>query len=141
MKAVEQNGFALNYASVSLREDKEVVFKALAYAPDTITAAGPALLHDEDFCPHLKTSYNIVRFTMALSGASHTLIAEDTGCGLHDYEFVTTFLCACLQRHLPDTRIHILDQDGQQVPREGDIRHWPGLKARGKVSDYSVIIS
>ena len=50
LKAVKQNGDALQYASAALQDDREIVLEAVKQDLDSIEYASAALKDDREFC-------------------------------------------------------------------------------------------
>eukprot|EP00971_Amphidinium_carterae_P230803 4580171-Amphidinium_carterae.1 len=135
LAAVQSDGSALEFATEALRADREVVLAAVQENVDALEDAMAELLEDPTFAPEAKDEFYLLKITM-LSGRS-TVVAAQL------YHIVPNVLDKCHRAGLVDDRNRIMElwHGSERVPDDDCVDNWPGIKQRGEMSDYQLLVS
>mmetsp|Transcript_47616 Transcript_47616/g.87507 ORF Transcript_47616/g.87507 Transcript_47616/m.87507 type:complete len:230 (-) Transcript_47616:16-705(-) len=135
LSAVKQDGLALEFAAQEHRSDCEIVLAAVESNVNAFDYAAEALLLDNSFAAHVKQRCFICKVHM-LSGR-HTYVVHDTESPLSAYDLLV-FCCDYLG--IEETGTEALVYGAEVVPREADVRDWPGIRPPGEVSEYELLV-
>eukprot|EP00971_Amphidinium_carterae_P037856 744392-Amphidinium_carterae.1 len=133
LAAVRQAGWALKYATEALRTDREIVLAAVQQDAAALLFAADAFLEDPSFATEAKRQFHLLKVTM-LSGRSTVVAAWLWN--------VPTVLQVCRRRLglADDGTTMELWYGAAKVPSEMHVRNWPGIKPRGEISEYQLVV-
>eukprot|EP00971_Amphidinium_carterae_P183703 3646640-Amphidinium_carterae.1 len=134
LAAVQQNGDALNCSAEGCKADRAMVLAAVQQNPPAICSASDELLLDSTFAPKAKQPWYILKVSM-LSGRSIVVMASgDEGWAYHILER------CCSRLQIQKTATPTLLHGTEVVPATVQVRSWPGLRPKGEVSEYQLVV-
>eukprot|EP00971_Amphidinium_carterae_P074136 1465199-Amphidinium_carterae.1 len=133
------SGWALRYATEECQADHEIVLAAVQQDPDAIEWASDGLLLDSTFAPDAKSSWYILK-VYVLSGRSTVVCAcdEDEVRDGQDAEMIVERCCMRLM--IFRTGNEKLVHGAEVVPETAIVGSWPGIRPKGEVSEYQLVI-
>eukprot|EP00971_Amphidinium_carterae_P291352 5784581-Amphidinium_carterae.1 len=140
--AVQQDGFALQYAAESCRGDREVVLAAIEHVPKDLQVwvlkyASDELLEDSSFAADDKQSCRILKISM-MSGR-HAIVLSPWN--LHARLSTEEVLEECCEKlGISSTGSMCLVSGDDVVPARTDVRDWPGIGVLGEISEYQLVV-
>eukprot|EP00971_Amphidinium_carterae_P009271 183031-Amphidinium_carterae.1 len=133
LAAVKQNGEALQCAAEQCKADHHVVWTAVEEHPGAIQHAAEELLLDSTFAIEEKEDWYILKVSM-LSGRSTAVLAEDGNSS----EDIVEECCSRLGMDRGGTEK--LVHGTEVVAATAKVESWPGLRPKGEVSEYQLVL-
>eukprot|EP00971_Amphidinium_carterae_P284020 5639015-Amphidinium_carterae.1 len=121
------------WADSSCKSDHEIVLAAVKRNGLALQWAADPLLEDCTFAAGQKRMYYLLKITL-LSGR-YTIVAHNNGT-------LDTAIRMCMKRlGLNSTGSERLVHGVDVVPCDSNVSQWPGIRPRGEISEYQLILS